>query len=362
MFKTRTLTLISAMLLVFLTYACSQGQQSTENDMKDASIANAASAGGDVTDDTAAATVNGKPVPMSDLRIAVQNVIIQNGMDASHVDAFMNQFGPRILDQLIEGELLYQAALEGNYLADEEEIDQTFSELSSRYADPAEFTAEMEARGYTEETLRSSIGRQMSIQKYIKETIVPQAVVPEEAVREAYDQNPQNFVKPEEVQASHILIKSSESDSQEMKDEALEKAKEIASKAREKGADFAQLAREYSEGPSASSGGELGFFTRDRMVKPFEDAAFSMKVNEISDPVLTQFGYHIIKVTDRKEGSTVPFEEVKDALTQDLTNRMISELIGRKLAELKENAKIEILFTPAPQAETGEVPEEGPME
>lgn len=345
MHKSRITTIIAALLLLLFTSACSQGQQSTE-----------APSTGDSTAADTAALVNGKPVSMADLRTAVRNVTMQNGMDASHLDAFMSQFGPRVLDQLIEAELLYQAADKADTLATEGDINDAFSELTGRYTSLEDFNAEMETRGFTESSLKTSIGRQISIQKFIQETIVPQAVVPEETVREAYDQNPQRFTTPEEVKASHILINSAESDPQEKKDEALKRAKAIAAQAKESGADFAELAREHSEGPSAPSGGELGFFTRGRMVKPFEDAAFSMKVNQVSDPVLTQFGYHIIKVTDRKESSTVSYEDAKDRLQQDLTNRMINEMIGQKLSSLKEDSTIEILFEPAPPETPGEIP------
>ena len=348
----RITTVLTAMLLVFFTYACSQGQQSTESASTEASDPSVADA---------AALINGRSIPMSELQIAVRNVVMQNGMDAGQLDAFMGQFGPRILDQLIDGELLFQAAEKGGYAAAKEDIDGAFAELSGRYDDPKEFQAEMEKRGFTESTLRANISKQLSIQKYIQETIVPQAVVPEDAVRQAYDQNPQNFTSQEEVKASHILINSAEADPQEKKDEALKRAREIAAKANADGADFAELARTYSEGPSAPSGGDLGFFGRNRMVKPFEEAAFSMKVNEVSDPVLTQFGYHIIKVTDRKESSTVSFEEVKEKLGEDLKNRMINEMVGQNLSRLREEASIEILFSPAPQAAPGGAPQGQPQ-
>jgi peptidyl-prolyl cis-trans isomerase C len=248
------------MLLVFFTYACSQGQQSTESASTEASDPSVADA---------AALINGRSIAMSELQIAVRNVVMQNGMDAGQLDAFMGQFGPRILDQLIEGELLFQAAEKDGYAAAKEDVDEAFAELSGRYEDPKEFQAEMEKRGFTESTLRANISKQLSIQKYIQETIVPQAVVPEDTVRQAYDQNPQNFTSQEEVKASHILINSAEADPQEKKDEALKRAREIAAKANVDGADFAELARTYSEGPSAPSGGDLGFFGRNRMVKPF---------------------------------------------------------------------------------------------
>ena len=328
---------LTVMLLILFTYACSQGQQSSES----------------AATSDAAAMVNDQSIPMSELETAVRNVVMQNGMDGSALDSFMGQFGPRILDQLIDGELLFQAAKKSDFKPAEEDVDNAFAKLSGRYEVTEEFQAEMESRGFTEASLKANIAKQLTIQKFVEGTIVTKIVVPEETVREAYEQNPQNFSSQEEVKASHILINSAEGDPQEKKDEALKKAKEIAAKAKADGADFAELARTHSEGPSAPSGGDLGFFSRGRMVKPFDEAAFSMKVNQVSDPVLTQFGYHIIKVTDRKEGSTTSFEEVKEKLSQDLKNRMINELIGEKLSQLREEATIEILFTPAPPAAPG---------
>jgi peptidyl-prolyl cis-trans isomerase C len=338
----RITTALTVMLMILFTYACSQGQQSTE------SAATEAAATGD-----AAAMVNGQSIPMSELQTAVRNVVMQNGMDANALDSFMGQFGPRILDQLIDGELLFQAAKKSDFKPSQEDVDNAFAELSGRYEVAEDFQAEMESRGFTEASLKANIAKQLTIQKFVEGAIVTKAVVPEEAVREAYEQNPQNFSSQEEVKASHILINSAEGDPQEKKDEALKKAKEIAAKAKADGADFAELARTYSEGPSAPSGGDLGFFGKGRMVPAFEKAAFSMKVNEVSDPILTQFGYHIIKVTDRKEGSTASFEEAKEKLGQDLKNRMVNELIGEKLSQMREEATIEILFTPTPPAAPG---------
>jgi len=352
----RITTTVTAVLLILFTYACSQGQQSTET-----APAETAASSDDAASD-AAAMVNGKAIPMPELQTAVRNVVMQNGMDPGHLDAIMGQFGPRILDQLIDGELLFQAAKEGGHKAAEEDVDAAFAELSGRYEDPEEFQAEMSTRGFTEAGLKASISKQMTIQKFIQETVVPEAVVPEATIREAYDQNPQKFSNDEEVQASHILINSAEGDPQEKKDEALKRAREVAAKAKADGADFAELARTYSEGPSAPSGGDLGSFGRGRMVPAFEVAAFSLKMNEVSDPVLTQFGYHVIKVTGRNEVKTVSFDEVKEDLGKDLKNRMINELIGEKLSQLRENAKIEILFTPPPQAAApGGAPQGQPM-
>ncbi len=336
--KTRFVLLTAVVFLMVATYSCSQGQQA-------ASPPEQTQAASDVQ---AAATVNGAPIPLSELETAVRNVVIQNGMGFSDSDAFMAQFGPRILQQLIDGELLYQEASREKFGASEQEVEEAFASLSGRYESPEQFQAEMENRGFTAESLKNSMKKQITIQNFIEGTIVKEAIVPVEVVREAYDQNPQNFSRPEEIKASHILIKSAESDPQEKKDAARKRAAELSAKAREKGADFAELARNNSEGPSAPSGGDLGFFSAGRMVKPFEEAAFALKVNEVSDPVLTQFGYHVIKVTDRRQATVVSFEEAREELEADLKNRMVNELIGRKLSDLREKAEIQVQFNPEP--------------
>lgn len=340
--RSRTKLLLIFALVLFTAFACTKSEDSNA----DATEANKTAP---AVEGDAAALVNGTAIPMSQLETAVQNVVMQNGMGSgNHSGAFLNQFGPRILEQLIDGELLFQAADKEGFSAPDEDVDSAYNELASRYPDEATFKTEMETRGFTEESLKLNMRKQIAIQNYIESTVVPVAVVPEETVKAAYDENPQNFSRPEEVTASHILIKSSESDPQEKKDEAFARATELTAKARVEGADFAELAKTNSEGPSAPQGGDLGAFTRGRMVKPFEEAAFSMKVGDISDPVLTQFGYHIIKVTARSDGQTVAYEDVKEQLAADLKNRMVNELVGKKLTELREGAEIELLFVPDP--------------
>jgi peptidyl-prolyl cis-trans isomerase C len=340
--RTRSTILVIFALVLFAAFACTKSENSNADTTEAAKPAT-------VVDGKAAALVNGTAIPMAQLETAVQNVVMQNGMGGGqHSGAFLGQFGPRILEQLIDGELLFQEADKTGFSAPAEEVDSAYNELASRYPDEATFQSEMDTRGFTEESLKSNMRKQITIQNYIEGTVVPEAAVPEETLKAAYDENPQNFSQPEEVTASHILIKSSDSDPKEKKDEALARATELTAKARAEGADFAELAKASSEGPSAPQGGDLGGFNRGRMVKPFEETAFSMKVGDVSDPVLTQFGYHIIKVTARTDGQTVSYEDVKEQLEADLKNRMVNELVGKKISELREGAEIELLFIPEP--------------
>ena len=132
-----------------------------------------------------------------------------------------------------------------------------------------------------------------------------------------------------EVRAKHILVDTEE------------QAKDILKRIRQK-EDFSKLAEQYSKDKgSAKNGGDLGSFSRGRMVPQFEAGAFSLKVGEISGPVRTQFGYHIIQVTDKKEGRIGTFEEVKGGLEKQLMIEKQKALFDSYIEKLKKNSKIE---------------------
>jgi peptidyl-prolyl cis-trans isomerase C len=162
-----------------------------------------------------------------------------------------------------------------------------------------------------------------------------------------YTDNPQYFQQPEQVQASHILIKTDEKADEATKAAAKAKAEELLKKVKA-GGDFAALAKENSDCPSKERGGDLGLFGRGQMTPPFETAAFAMKVGDISDVVETQFGYHIIKLTDKKDASTISFAEAKSKITNHLKSQGMSQYATKLRQDLKANAKIE--WAPAEKA------------
>jgi len=141
--------------------------------------------------------------------------------------------------------------------------------------------------------------------------------VSDDELQDYYETNPEEFITPKTVEARHILIKNSENDTPEKVEANRTRALEIQKKA-EQGEDFAELARKYSEGPSRDSGGFLGAFRKQDMVKPFADKAFSMKRNEISDPVKTRFGWHILKLEKINEKTTTPFEEASEKIREKI--------------------------------------------
>jgi peptidyl-prolyl cis-trans isomerase C len=138
----------------------------------------------------------------------------------------------------------------------------------------------------------------------------------------------------------HILVMVAPQATEEQKATAREKLKEVQDKLG-KGEDFEALAKQYTEGPSAAKAGDLGNFSRGQMVPPFEEVAFSLKAGEVSDIVETRFGYHLIKVVDKKPGSTTSYEEVKDNLKQYMKQQKVQEQIKLYLEELQKQAKVE---------------------
>lgn len=133
--------------------------------------------------------------------------------------------------------------------------------------------------------------------------------------RESYILEPEKFVVPEQVHARHILLTQSDD---ETSAEFLLRAQQVREQVHKEPGRFAELAREYSQDPSVEqNGGDLGFFSREQMVRPFSDAAFSLKKNAISEPVKTRFGYHIIQLIDKKPAGKKSFDEVKEQLVSE---------------------------------------------
>nr|WP_319395192.1 SurA N-terminal domain-containing protein [uncultured Desulfobacter sp.] len=159
-----------------------------------------------------------------------------------------------------------------------------------------------------------------------------QVKIDDASVRDFYDQNQAQFTTPEQVEASHILIRVDENADGQTVAKAKEEAMSVYEKA-VNSVDFAELAKAYSQGPSAASGGYLGRFGRNSMVKPFADAAFAMKPGDVSQPVRTRFGWHIIKVTDKTPETVTPFETAKIQIQKELAASQLQDLAYNKAEE-----------------------------
>jgi peptidyl-prolyl cis-trans isomerase C len=247
---------------------------------------------------------------MSEQRILA--VVNDKEITDLQVETFIRNLGPqkgqqfdseegreKILHELIQQELLYADAIDNRYDEEEEFLDRLDK---------------------TEEEM---------LKQYAMFKLLTQVEVTEQELSDYYRDNKNNFFREESIQASHILV-----DTEEKANEVLEQLN--------KGTAFENAAMQYSSCPSSQQGGDLGPFTKGRMVKEFEDAAFALQLGEISEPVKTQFGYHIIKVTDKKEPGIMLFEEVKEQLRRDLLAAKQNFFYSKKIEDLKGKYKVEI--------------------
>ncbi len=174
------------------------------------------------------------------------------------------------------------------------------------------------------ETVKTNILKQYAVNKTIADVGVD-----EKEAQKYYEENKSNFQTQESVHTKHILVDSEE--------EANNIKTEI-----DGGIEFGEAAKKYSKCPSNANGGDLGMFERGKMVPEFEKAAFEMNVGQISEPVKTQFGYHIIKVEDKKEASVKAYDEVKTEIGQKLVSEKQRDVYMEKVNELKQQYEVEI--------------------
>ena len=180
------------------------------------------------------------------------------------------------------------------------------------------------------------------VNEFLRREVVQKITVSEDEMKSYYDSHKNEFKTPEMVRTRHILIEATPLSSEEEKKKAREKAEGILKRIKD-GEDFAGLASNFSDDKgSQQKGGDLGLFPRGAMVKPFEDAAFALKPGEISGIVETQFGYHIIKVEERKDPSVEPFEAVKERINQKLLQESIKSKVTEFVEKAMKDAKVEI--------------------
>jgi peptidyl-prolyl cis-trans isomerase C len=255
-------------------------------------------------------------------------------------DAQMAQMKNEVLESLIDRELLFQESKKKGIQIKTEAVSGQLQKIKQRYPNQEEFKKLLSSMDLTEADVQAQIARGMAIQELIDKEVAEKIKVSDEETKAFYDKNPQLFQQPEQVKASHILIKVQSDAPDEQKAEARKKIESVQQKVK-KGEDFATLAKTYSEGPSGPRGGDLGYFGRGQMVKPFEEAAFSLKPNETSDIVETRFGYHLIKVDDKKPAAKMAYAEVKDRLSAHLKKQKTDSETSAYIETLRKDAKIE---------------------
>ena len=234
------------------------------------------------------------------------------------------------LDEIIRQTLLEQAAKD--IKVDEAA---TFEKIKNGIAD---WEGHLNKLGQTEEEFREEIAHSLRVKKLVSARIK----ITDEELLAYYEKNKKRLAEDEQVRASHILFRVDKDVSDEDRKKIKTNARKVAALARKKGADFAALAKEHSQGPTQKKGGDLGWFTRKAMLKEFSNAAFALKPGEVSAPVYTHHGYHIIKTFEKKEARVPSFEEVKKEIEETLRGKQAKTELRDLLVELKKKADVKV--------------------
>lgn len=241
---------------------------------------------------------------------------------------------------LVNRILLTQEAQRRGIEVTAEEVDGKFAEIRGNFPTEEAFERQLQRSSMTAAELRTEVERSLRLERLMEARTEGIADPTDDEVREFYDDNIERFSSPERVRASHVLIAFDEGDTEETKRGKRERIEQIHRRILA-GEDIAAIARAESDCPSSARGGDLDFFARGQMVKPFEDVAFELPVGGISPVVETRFGFHVIKVTGKEPAGAMPFEEMRDNIHDYLLGMRRQDGMQRFVTELREAAEIE---------------------
>jgi peptidyl-prolyl cis-trans isomerase C len=248
-----------------------------------------------------------------------------------------------VLDQLVAYHLLSQESRARKIVVSDTDVDARLAEIRKSFPTEAAFTQGIAAQGLTLDQLKSQARTSIEVAKVIEAEVNTKVAVQDPEVKTFYDQNLERFKQGDSVHAAHILIGVPQNATPEQKAEAKTKAAAIL-KTIKAGGDFATLARANSSDPgSAQNGGDLGFFPKGQMTPAFEEAAFKLKPGTVSALVETPFGFHIIKVVERRAPRTAPFAEVAGQIKDFLIQGQREQKLEQFVDQMKAKGKIEIL-------------------
>ncbi len=297
-------------------------------------------------DPTVAVIVDGTEITNGQIEEEMGRLMQQMGgqMSPQQLESMKGVLKQQATDNVINRMLLEQAIEDEGIEATQDEIDERMAQVTAQFGSGEEMENRLAMMGMTKETLLSEMGNAVKVEKLVDKHAGDSGVT-DAQVREYYDGNPAQFQQPERIKASHILFGLDDGAAPEMRAEKKVEAERVLAEL-EQGANFEELATQHSTCPSAPRGGDLGFFGKGQMVKPFEDAAFALGVGETSGLVETRFGFHIIKVVDSEEGRTVPFDEARENIKGFLEGRGKQEGLKVYTDELRANADIEYKNVP----------------
>ncbi len=291
------------------------------------------------------ALVNGAPIDKAEFDgevLRIQKALLGfgkpltcNQISAVHTD---------VLESLIRRELIYQESKKAGIKPDEEAVDREIKALRNQFSNENDYRNELSRRNITEDMLRQRLQKNSAIQQYIERQYASTVTVTDSEMVSYYENQLDVFKQPLQVRVSHILVQSDPSWDASRKRDARKKVEEILNDLK-KNRDFAALAREHSDGPTRTNGGDLGYIRPGQLDKQFESKVFALKVGEVSDIIETDNGFHLFKVVEKKPETILAYEDVKEKIRQFLFEEKAKQEADRQAKVLREKADVRILLS-----------------
>lgn len=247
----------------------------------------------------------------------------------------------RVLEELIAQELLWQEANRQGYAATANELEQMLEQMRKRYSSEEAYLADLRQGGFTAESYKEDLRRQIAVRHFIEEMLVRRVALSNEEIHDAYIANQVQLMQPEQVNARHILIALPPDADDGAIAEARGAIERVQAEAKA-GTDFSELAKRYSQDATAATGGELGFAPRGVFVKPFEDAVFALKAGELSGIVRTRYGFHLIKLEARREARFLTEAEAGPQLRRYLASQKLQEVLLEEVKSLRAKGHVDV--------------------
>ena len=294
--------------------------------------------------DRVAAVVNNEIITLSELEKRAAPELARVDQEATGSDRAQRRASAlrKILDTMIDEKLVDNELRELKVTISDKEVDAAIEEVKKSYnLNDEQLEQAVTKEGYSLTEYREQMRKQIGRYKLISEKVRKNVKVSEADVQSEYDRMTRSEGEDYEVHIRHILIAVPRNATQTAVDQAHRKAAAIAQEARAPGVDFAELARKRSEGSSSSDGGDLGFFKRGTMVAEFEKVAFNLKTGEVSDPVRTQFGWHVLKLEEIRKLGMKPLAEVRPEIEERLRKVQAERLTAQYMETLRSAAVVE---------------------
>jgi parvulin-like peptidyl-prolyl isomerase len=282
-------------------------------------------------EDAIVAKVNGTVFTQKDLEAEVDRLIPRVTFHRNVPPEKRKNYYGRALDELIDRELQYQDAKAQDIKIEKEKIDAQLEKFKKRFKSEQEYKAALEKEKTSEEQVRASIEKELLAQAVFTRNVTDKAKMSDPALKEYYEKNTAKFKQPESVKLRIISVKDEK------------KAKDVLAMIKQ-GDDFSEIASNFSEDTYRTRGGDAGYIHKGRMLSEIDEAAFKLKVGEVSDIITAENNYFIIKAEDRKPEQQIPFEETKEKLRRELESEKAGELKQKWMESLRSKAKIEILL------------------